>query len=193
MRCLQGLRPSLPLWAELQVYREPQVHPDLPRPPRLHARSEGGWLGHAHTSWRTCSEAPGDCHGPWANAGLSLVGMSFGVPCPQRQRWSGLGTGWQLLFVPSRCRWLELNEMPPRCPPIEENPLPSCLVNEELPSPAWRLQETRFHLLALNSSGHSAKSSLHPACCWLPLWCIHSPPCKPAWDCFEFKILLVLN
>lgn len=101
--------------------------------------------------------------------------------------------GWPLLFVSSRCHWHELNETPPRRPPIEESPPPSRLVNEELPSPAQRLQETRFHLLALNSSSRSAKSSLHPACCWLTLRRIHSPPYKPAWDCFEFKILLVLN
>lgn len=179
--------------AELQVTGEPQAHLDLPRTPDLHARSEKVWLGHAYTSWRTCCGDPGDGCSPWANTRLSLVGTGFGVPWPQHQRWSGLGMGQRLLFVSSRCHWRELNKTPPHCPPIEETPPLSCLVNEELPSPAQRLQETRFHLLALNSSSRSAKSSLHPACCWLALWRIHSPPYKPAWDCFEFKILLVLN
>jgi len=83
--------------------------------------------------------------------------------------------------------------MLPRRPAIEESPPPRCLLDGELPSPAPLLQEVRFHLLALNSSGRSAKSSLHPACRWLALWRIHSPPQKTTWDCFEFKILLVLN
>lgn len=52
--------------------------------------------------------------------------------------------------------------MPSRRAPIEESPPLSCLVNEELPLPAQWLQKTKFHLLILNSSSCSAKSSLYP-------------------------------
>lgn len=100
MRFLQGLRPSLPLWAEMQVPGEPQAHLDLARTPRLHARSEGGWLGHAYTSRRTSSEEPGDGRGPWANAGLSVVRLWGSLAPASEVVWAQHGLAAPLCVQP---------------------------------------------------------------------------------------------